>query len=210
MREQALLDAWNAALSAPAGWRPAALVGALEALPWPELAEWTAGRVNGRLLDLHATIFGPALEGVTRCPACATVVELALPVAALQAVPALPAPADHPVPTLGRLWQALAADSDAAAREHLRGAAAGFDVEAAWSAADPLAVTELALACPACGHHWQEDADLGPFVWRKVDAWAEGLLDDVAQLARAYGWRESDVLALPPARRARYLERTWT
>lgn len=209
MREQALLDAWDAALAAPPGWRPAALVGALEALPWPKLAEWTAGRVNGRLLDLHAALFGPALEGVTRCPACATAVELALPVAALQAVPALPAPADHPVPTLGRLWQALGSDSDAAARETLLGATADADLEATWAAADPLAVTELALTCPACSHHWLEEADLGPFVWRKVDAWAEGLLDEVALLARAYGWRESDVLALPPARRRRYLERAW-
>jgi len=84
-----------------------------------------------------------------------------------------------------------------------------LDAIAAWAAADPLAVTELALTCPACGHRWPEEADLGPFVWRKVDAWAESLLDDVAQLARAYGWRESDVLALPPARRRRYLERAW-
>lgn len=211
MREQALLDAWDAALAAPPGWRPAALVGVLEALPWPELAEWTAGRVNGRLLDLHASLFGPALEGITRCPACATAVELSLPVAALQAVEALAPPAGQPVPTLGRLWQALQADSDAEARRLLLGGGAGpTDLEAAWAAADPLAVTELALTCPACNHHWLEEADLGPFVWRKVDAWAEGLLDDVAHLAQAYGWRESDVLALPPARRRRYLERTWS
>ncbi len=208
MREQTLLDAWETALAAPPGWRPAALAGALEALPWPELAAWTASRVNGRLLDLHAAIFGPTLEGVTRCPACATAVELALPVAALQAVEALPPPTGHPVPTLGRLWQALAAASDADARRLLLGDGAD-DIEAAWAAADPLAVTELALTCPACGHRWQEEADLGPFVWRQVDGWAEGLLDDVAHLARAYGWRESDVLALPPSRRRRYLERAW-
>jgi hypothetical protein len=73
--------------------------------------------------------------------------------------------------------------------------------------ADPQAATELALECAACGHRWSEVFDVGHFLLHALDNWAQQLLDQVHVLAKAYGWTEDAVLALPPARRARYLER---
>ena len=48
--------------------------------------------------------------------------------------------------------------------------------------------------------------DLLDCAWTVVEAHARRLLGEVHRLARAYGWREHDVLALGAARRAAYLE----
>jgi len=74
------------------------------------------------------------------------------------------------------------------------------------AAHDPLAVIELTLACPACGHEWQMLFDIGAFLWSKIEAAARRLLHQVHTLARAYGWSEAEILALGPVRRQAYLE----
>lgn len=71
---------------------------------------------------------------------------------------------------------------------------------------DPLAEIVLALACPTCGHHWQLLFDIVTFLWLKIDLQAKRLLREVHALARTYGWRETDILAMGPARRQAYLE----
>ncbi len=73
-------------------------------------------------------------------------------------------------------------------------------------AADPHAETLLELACPGCGHGWQALFDIVRYFWAEIVTQAKHLLLEVDALARAYGWREADILALPPARRAAYLE----
>jgi hypothetical protein len=74
------------------------------------------------------------------------------------------------------------------------------------AARDPLAEIELALACPACGHQWQLIFDIASFLWLKIEMQARRLLREVHTLARAYGWREADILALSPGRRQAYLD----
>lgn len=73
-------------------------------------------------------------------------------------------------------------------------------------ALDPAASVSFALDCPACGQAWDAPLDPGAALWRKVQAAAERLLQEIDLLARAYGWREADVLALSPLRRAAYLQ----
>ncbi len=70
---------------------------------------------------------------------------------------------------------------------------------------DPQAEVRIALRCPACGHRWQPVFDILAFFWAEIAAWAERTLAEVHLLASAYGWREADVLALGPQRRATYL-----
>jgi hypothetical protein len=72
--------------------------------------------------------------------------------------------------------------------------------------ADPGADVELDLTCPACEHRWQAVFDIAGFLWKEIQAWAQRALRDVHCLARAYGWREADVLALTPTRRQIYME----
>ncbi|MGM9474537.1 hypothetical protein ACS5PJ_21410 [Pseudarthrobacter sp. YS3] len=70
---------------------------------------------------------------------------------------------------------------------------------------DPGASIELVLDCAECGHRWAEVLDVVGFVWAEVNAWARRTLRQVHTLARAYGWRERDILAMTPRRRAAYL-----
>lgn len=77
---------------------------------------------------------------------------------------------------------------------------------AAVQAADPQAITELSLTCPACQHAWTSLFDVGGFLWTELHAWAQRLLREVHALAMHYGWSEADILALSPRRRRHYLE----
>jgi hypothetical protein len=73
-------------------------------------------------------------------------------------------------------------------------------------ALDPRARIELELGCAGCGHGWAAVFDIAGFLWAELDAWAARTLRDVHTLARAYGWREADILAMSPRRRQAYLE----
>ena len=79
-------------------------------------------------------------------------------------------------------------------------------LSAALAEADPGAELLLELQCPACERGWWELLDVATFLWAEVEVQARRLLREVHVLARAYGWREADVLALSPRRRRLYLE----
>lgn len=78
-------------------------------------------------------------------------------------------------------------------------------ISAALADADPPAIADISLACPACAHRWDADFDIAAYLWTELDAWASRTLADVHELALRYGWSETEILALTPARRARYL-----
>ena len=71
---------------------------------------------------------------------------------------------------------------------------------------DPQAEVLLDLCCPACDHAWQTLFDIVDFFWAELAAQAKRLLREVHTLARAYGWREADVLTMSARRRQFYLE----
>ncbi len=71
---------------------------------------------------------------------------------------------------------------------------------------DPLAVIEIDLHCPQCGHRWLVLFDIVSYFWTEIYTYAKRLLREVHTLARAYGWREPDILALSAVRREYYLE----
>lgn len=72
--------------------------------------------------------------------------------------------------------------------------------------ADPLAEVIFDVKCPSCPNVWQSTLDIGDVLWREIVARAKRLLMEVATLARAYGWREADILAMSPKRRESYLQ----
>jgi hypothetical protein len=72
--------------------------------------------------------------------------------------------------------------------------------------ADPQAEVFLALDCPSCGYSWQALFDIVSFFWTELTIRAKHLLRDVHILARFYGWREADILAMSPVRRQFYLD----
>jgi len=79
-------------------------------------------------------------------------------------------------------------------------------IPALLAAADPQADISFDLHCAACGQSWPLVFDIVAFFWSEIGALAQRLLREVDALARAYGWREADILAMSPARRRLYLE----
>jgi hypothetical protein len=71
---------------------------------------------------------------------------------------------------------------------------------------DPQAEVQLKLSCPTCGQHWPVLFDIVSFFWTEICVQAKRLLREVHTLARAYGWREADILSMSAARRQLYLE----
>lgn len=190
-------------------------------------ADWPLGRCHRALLDLHASWFGPRLDGWTSCPACGEKVEFELDARQLAA----PDDARHPqdsvsigehafrLPSSRDLAHAVAAEgATTAAVGLLERCRIGGPPDPEWTtgmleaiedrlaAADPLAEIRLALNCPACAHEWKDALDIARFLWAEVEALARRVLWEVHTLASAYGWNQSDILALSAARRAAYLQ----
>jgi len=190
------------------------------------VADWPLGRRNRALLDLHASWFGPRLDAWTSCPSCGEKVELALDAREL----AMSAPAAEPddtvtvdefafrVPTSRDLAYVVALDAPEPATSLLDRCRTSGPDPATWTdelldsvqdrlaAADPLAETRLALRCPSCQREWEDAFDAGAFVWAEIESRARRVLWEVHTLASAYGWSESESLALGDRRRAMYLE----
>lgn len=205
--------------------------------PPEDLARLSIGERDARLLALRNQLFGPELACTGACPRCAERLELSFQVAdILIPAPAVPKATPLTI-TVGRYevtvrlpdstdLEALVPGSGAdlagillgrclldARRDGRRCPHARLPqsvvlaVARQMAHADPQGDVELALTCPGCHHEWLAPFDIAAFLWLEVDAWARRLLDEVACLARAFGWREADVLALGPRRRGYYLDR---
>jgi hypothetical protein len=191
------------------------------------VADWPLGRRNRALLDLHASWFGARLHGWTSCPSCTEKVEFELDARALATTAPGPPPHDAVIvgahtfrlPTSRDLAQIVALDAPEYAATGLldRCRTAGPKtadwsddvvdaVEESLAAADPLADTRLALSCPSCHREWEDAFDAGRFLWAEIESRARRVLWEVHTLASAYGWSESETLALGDVRRAMYLE----
>jgi uncharacterized protein (UPF0212 family) len=231
-----LLDVWERGLRQPPARRAVALIeAACPELSPGEAAALPIGRRDARLLDLRELLLGPDLTIVARCPNCGEQLDSTFHGAQLRADPGPAEPTRTIAADAYRIAFRLPASDDllalsrapdrAAARRMLLdrcilhaehdGARADVaslpeDVVAAvaarMAAADPQADVELALSCPACAHAWHAAFDVAGFFWQEIHAWAKATLRGVHALARAYGWREADVLALSPTRRQIYLE----
>lgn len=194
------------------------------------LADQPLGQRNRALLAARVSCFGRRLAAFVDCPRCAERLELTLDLTDFMPQE----PVGHGAPLdIGGLVFRLPSSRDLARVEHA--VSAGEDatpallraclvnepadvddqhlrallprVEEAFDRADPLADLVLDVRCDACGNAWEAPLDMAGIVWDEIDAWARGLLDEVHLLARAYGWREDEILGLTPARRAAYLER---
>lgn len=203
---------------------------------WEDLGALPLGERDRCLLAVREQTLGPRLEVVAHCPACGEPLDVALDARELSAGAEAPRPRPDRVSRDGLELRFRPANSHdllaaercpgvAEARRLLAGrcllearrderplAAADLSEEdvqalaAGLAEADPGAELLLELRCPACNHDWDELLDVAAFLWAEVDVHARRLLREIHVLARAYGWREADVLALSPRRRRFYLE----
>jgi hypothetical protein len=224
-----LLDVWERG----AGLHPldrglAALSAAFPQVPPASLEDWTLGRRNQALIELHCSLFGSALQGWTACARCGEKMEFEVNGRDLinasldgtnRELTVFFKDQRFRLPTSRDL--AVAAqqkDAEAAALCLLEHCRTNPDSPVQWTAedieragekmavADPLAEIRLALCCPSCGNESTETIEIVSFLWSEIEARVKRLLNEVHAIASAYGWTEAQVLALSPARRALYLE----
>ena len=70
--------------------------------------------------------------------------------------------------------------------------------------ADPLVAFTVHTTCPHCGRSGDIAVDLEAVALQELARFRRGVLADVHRFAAQYGWSESEVLAVPPRRRADY------
>jgi hypothetical protein len=180
----------------------------------PELLP--VGERDALLVELRELTFGPSLEAVVECPSCGEPLEVTLRATDLreERTAAVDPGGSLRVPTAGDLLAvAGAASVEEGTRILLERVVDGAldpgledTIAERLARADPGAWTELALSCPECAAVWSAPFDIVSFLCAELDAAARRLVDEVHSLASAYGWTESEVLALSPARRGAYLE----
>jgi hypothetical protein len=184
------------------------------------LLDLPLGERDDRLLALRAATFGSRLEALARCPACGERVELRFSTADVSDAAgdsSSSGGADAAVRPLTTrdLVQVSGCTSVAEARRELAQRCTGVamldapQIEAAaqrLEEIDGAAMRLIESRCPACGACWTSEFDVAAFLWLEIEAAAVRLLADVHTLARAYGWREQDILAMSPQRRRVYLE----
>lgn len=221
-----LLDLWESAAGCEAPERALRLLAfALPDKSREALADFDLGLRDWHLLWLRRALFGSAMSAYADCPYCGERLEIELDTRDLQDEAPLP-PAPNYVSADGKRFRlprcadliavANIADAEAAARElftrcGVDATVAGADFEEVDNGLSALAAERalrLDLTCAVCGERWQFDFDAGAFVWEEIEACALALLDDVHQLASAYGWSERAILALSDVRRAAYLRAT--
>jgi hypothetical protein len=205
-----------------------ALEAALPDTPRAALADWPLGRRNAALAELCGRCFGAVLCSWVTCPQCGERLEFELDASLLvgdQARNDLPA---RTVATRGQTFRLptsrdlanIASEPDpqrAVTRLLERCCLAPLDasewaeedvegVGEQFALADPLAETRLSLRCTTCNSTWEESLDMAGYLWAEIEARARKILMDVHTLASAYGWSETQIIALSEARRAIYLE----
>lgn len=231
-----LLDVWERGSALDATRRALLLLAAASGdAAYDEIAQLPIGARNARLLALRAQLLGETLVAVTNCPQCNERLEIELRTSDLGGEDlGLPAPLDvrvdgyslrvrvpnsadllaveHETPLMvarEKLLERCLVEIHPAHEARVPEPLPAFVMDAVaekMAQADPQADLELALTCPHCGHAWQTPLDPAAFLWSEMDAWAQRILREVHTLASFYNWSESEILALSPLRRQRYLE----
>ncbi|MGD6978862.1 MULTISPECIES: hypothetical protein [Citricoccus] len=181
-----------------------------------------SARIGGLLSVLVSTTATEDLELTMRCAACDEDMEIVLPVGRLielarraaeesetvVATPDGPVRLRRPRGSDQRAWrQARPADPEASvlATLVLEGSPKRTAlIDEALAGFDPLTCFELDVTCPSCGVRANVDLDLEITVLGELSRVHYRTIQDVAVLARRYGWSEPEVLAIPAWRRRLY------
>lgn len=231
-----LLAAWELGRSQTPVRRARILLALADPAAAADAATCTIGQRDQTLLGLHEQLFGSRLNATTACPHCRQEIELEFPVAGLRESALSAAGNAYELVTAGydlrfRLpsCRDLETLDDAAAGSDRRrlllrqcvlqarqgetetNAAELPEVVTAgllrrMAELDPASQVSLALRCPQCDRAWQAPFDIVAYLWDELHTWTSRLLRDVHELAQAYGWSESEILALSPWRRQAYLD----
>lgn len=231
LERETALRLWDMGEGLPAATRAVLLLRAgMGNVPPGEVEQLSIGRRDMELLRLRELTFGSRFEIVVTCGHCGARLECMMRTSELTAVPALDVAPVHHVDVAGRRIEfRLPTSADFVGVESLETEAevvahlvarcvlhppvCDGPLERPTVAAiatrmlelDPQAEVLLDLTCADCGHSGSYEFDITEYFWREIRAYVAHLMEDIDALARAYGWREQDVLALSDRRREHYL-----
>lgn len=233
-----ILRIWEHAADARPEQRGSAILAAARDLPLATIEAEALGRRDARLLSLRRDLLGDRVDARGACSSCGAEIEAGFAVADLLADPAPdPQIRTVRAGGLTVEVRALSAGTLAQLTHACRGhdpteiqreilshcvvscetdqgvptplpEALHLEIGDAVAALDPLSVISLSLQCPECQTTFETVFDPVAFLWQEISVLVKRLLAEVDQLARAYGWTEAEILALPAARRRAYLRLT--
>jgi hypothetical protein len=209
-----LLSAWEAAAGLP---QPARGVAVLEAAGLVEdldaALDLPISDAAALAIGVQAEAFGAIVDGVLDCEACGLELDVVVPLLEFGAAGGATARVGDlavRAPTTRDLLEAQ--DGEELLERCVGVQAASLDGElraaveaAAEELAGPAGVVVRA-ECPECGAIVSAPLDPGALLWERVAAAVPAALAEVAELASAFGWSETEVLGLSPRRRQAYLE----
>ena len=176
-----------------------------------------------RLLELRQATFGNILAAVTDCPECGAPAEVELDARDLAEALIAPAPetikaGDDAIQVRALTSRDLAAASslpedDVAdfLRSQVTGGTNGVStavaakIDALIEAREAAGEINISLTCADCEAVWSEPLDVASHLWNEIEAAALKVMAEVAEIAIALGWSESEILSMSDARRSIYL-----
>jgi hypothetical protein len=189
-----------------------------------DAAALPVGDVDALIAELRRSAIGDALVAEGHCATCATPVDVDFSLSALLEH-ARPQASRAAVPAGEGSWQLrgsatrfrIPSAADVLASVDLAdlvvrciaGEPSAADVRRVERALDVLAPTLRTTglgSCPECGAEVAVDVDARALCLEELRFLAGSVLEDVHLLARAYGWSEESILALPSRRRQAYAE----
>jgi hypothetical protein len=237
LRGAALLTAWEQIeAAAPSERAPRLIALGWPDMPPDAIHSLNVALRDSLLLRLRAACFGPELELFFACHGCGTAMELGASVAALCAaleaaaesaaterdgyalsirladsddlLAAEQAPdlETAQMELLTRCVRALAPDGSPVTPLALPPPVLAHAVAAADALLDAAEIL-FDSTCMACGARHRVAFDPSLVLWRELRHAASHLLDEIHELAWAYGWAEDAILRMSPTRRRAYLNR---
>ena len=199
-----------------------------------QIAQLSVGQRNSRLLSLREQTLGSTLNGYAECTQCAEKLEFSVAVADIRLPEPTQHEFELSIQGFELRWRlpnsmdlaSIVGFSDVdAARQLLvescvlEANQSGRSINVvelpaevipslanAVIAHDPQAEMRFAMECPACGWQWSVQFDIVAYFWTELGDRVKRLLYHVDALARTYGWREADILAMSATRRQFYLD----
>lgn len=200
-----------------------------------EVASFSIGERDARLLHVREKMFGSTLRNAGVCPACRERIEWEVPVSDLQLQPIgqhtgqddiviayngqeihfrLPNSEDF----LNLSTSEKNEDNVVAMIKRcvLPSTTINYGAED-WSPAlieiisekfaelDPQGDIVIKLSCPQCKHEWVSIFDIMFYIWTEIQEKVYTLYREIITLARYFSWSENEILSLSPFRRQLYL-----
>lgn len=207
-----ILAAWETGAARQPLDRALAILWAAGAAQDGDPADLPLAQRDARLLAIRANSFGAVMPARAICPDCGAEMEMDLDANDLARTLKEAGAQDSAFrPLTSRDLAAVAGLNGDALYDRMHERlgvdtprSESFDRQIEDLAADAELSTQI--ICAECGHGWTETLDVAAHLWADINAATHRLLGEVADIARAFGWSEAEILALSPARRAAYLQ----